>query len=198
VERERACLGTTKPTFINAEGKYKDGLKNMSENTLARIFFHDFQFLQPLKGRRVWLIPENERLLIHLRRLDSLMPRTSLRIPLLYVKDSEATSYEVNNLTDPYFNGFLGSLGLKLDSTHIRTGCFDHLHELISNYGIIYAAQCLAELVFLTPSMKFAGSAAVNCVSPFRTSNKCSLTPQSLSSGMLECTTSTIADFPAS
>jgi hypothetical protein len=100
------------------------------------------------------LLKDDEALLAQMKSLDSISIRDHFQVPFLYIKENESKSYEVNYLADTYFNEFLVSLGLILEGRHIRTGCFDHIRDLVENTGVVYSANCFSELVFLCPSLK--------------------------------------------
>lgn len=136
------------------EELHKQDEVNSSDNTYARIFLRHFQVLQPWKINQLSFLKDDENFNRLLKKIDMTTLKLSLKVPFLYIKNIESTTFETNYSEDPYYNEFLISLGNILDEHNIHTGNFDHLIDLICNIGIVYSTNLLTELNFLTPTIK--------------------------------------------
>lgn len=137
------------------EQKHRETEVNKSEGTVNRIFLRHFQFLHTHRVNHIMLLGEEAGLRTQIELIDALPVRECFTVPLLYLKNSDASSYETNYMEDTGFNDFVGSLGIALDHKHVRTGNFNHLKDKVGNmWGMVYSANCTEELVFLCPSLR--------------------------------------------
>jgi hypothetical protein len=124
--------------------------------SLSRIFMQHFKLCQ---HRNIQVLENKEGLLSHIKALDKVTFKTSLKIPLIFIKNSHSITYETNMQSDAVFEDFLKSLGVIIQSQNIRTGFYDHIKKDSENVGIVYSTDFLTELVFLIPSLKLQYSA---------------------------------------
>ncbi len=136
------------------EELYRTSQTNKSENNIARLFFKHFQLLEAHELHNAVVLSEGERFSAVLHQLDATTLRQKVLVPLLYLKSASAKSYEIDYHEDGSFNDFLASLGLMLDTQHIKTGNFDHATDLITNTGIVYNATAFCEQFYLVPSLR--------------------------------------------
>ena len=101
---------------------YRSSQVNNSKNTLARLFFQHFQLLNRKNISQHFLLKEDEKLLANLKKLDTTSSKMIQKIPLLYLKKIESSTFEINYMEDDLFNGFLSSLGHNLDKNSLSLG----------------------------------------------------------------------------
>eukprot|EP01022_Parablepharisma_sp_SALTPOND_P028472 TRINITY_DN71015_c2_g1_i1.p1 TRINITY_DN71015_c2_g1~~TRINITY_DN71015_c2_g1_i1.p1 ORF type:complete len:1027 (-),score=106.69 TRINITY_DN71015_c2_g1_i1:12447-15527(-) len=136
------------------ETEHEKNQVNTSENTLARLFFKHFQFIQGRHISSACILQETSEFMHDLKAIDSKAIRATHTIPILYYKSSTSTQYEANYGDDPCFNEILGELGVVLETKHIRTGNFGHFKDLIEDVGVVYYAGLFYEQVFIAPSIR--------------------------------------------
>ena len=141
--------------------EYDKAQVNCSENTLARLFFNHFQLINEKNISSTFTLKETKDLIKDLKLLDNKHKVLLQTIPLLYYRSPTSDSYEINYNEDQCFNKIVKELGLILDQSHIDTGNFNHIKELLDSVGVVYNGKLFYEQVFIVPSLRLNSCSVV-------------------------------------
>jgi hypothetical protein len=142
--------------------EYEKVQVNCSENTLARLFFNHFQLINENNLSSTFTLKETKELIEDLKLLDN-KPKVLLQtIPLLYYKSATSDLHEINYNEDKNFNEVVKELGLVLDQSHISTGNFNHIRELLESVAVVYNKKLFYEQVFIVPSLRLNSRTVVS------------------------------------
>ena len=156
IENEKEYLKSKeedKKIFEFIDKNLKD--EKLNKSSVKRDFLQQLQYLaEPSLG----ILKEDKEFIEHIKKLDNVLLKEVIQVPLLYIDNPDAETYRTNYTDNTYFQQFLSSLGLVLNHQHILTGHFNYLKEYIDNIGMVYAGGYFANIVFLCPSLRFVRS----------------------------------------
>jgi len=134
--------------------EYESSRQNNSKNTVPRLFYKHFQFIENKRIQNAALLSETQEFYNELKQLDNKPLRYTQYIPILYYKSSTQLLYESNYKEDVLFNEIISEMGVELEEKHIKTGNFNNYIEIIQEMGTIYSTEFFLDQLFVVPTLK--------------------------------------------